>query len=81
MHLLGVVFIRNLPDIDLIRRYIRPSTCSILLDTLDMSPIYHKRACLSRAHVDELDAIIANNRASLSRVLDCCPLFNAVCSP
>lgn len=73
LHLLAVVFIRVLPDANLLSEYIRPATCSLLLDTLDMSPIYHAHSCSSVAHVRHLDALIANNHASWTRVAENCP--------
>lgn len=75
LRLLGVVFIRNLPEFNLLKDYVRPSTCSVLLDTLDMSPIYHARSCLQRGYLEQIDGIIANNHASLTRVLENCPLL------
>jgi hypothetical protein len=73
LRLRAVVFIRTLPADDRLLARIRPAACTWLLDSLDMSSLFHKRSCEDRRAHQFLDGVIVNNRASWTRLVSECP--------
>ena len=69
----SVIFIRNLPGNMAALHALRNTSCSLLLDTLDLSSIWHKRSCSDIQFLSCLDGAIANNRVSWGRISADCP--------
>lgn len=75
LSLRSIIFIRNLPanPSDLVA--LRAAACSLFLDTLDLSAIWHKPSCSSVQMLAPLDGVIANNRISWKRIAKDCPVL------
>ena len=72
-HFRSIIFIRNLPRSMHGLQMLRGAACSLLLDTLDLSSIWHKNSCSDRKMLQLLDGAIANNRVSRARIAGDCP--------
>ena len=69
----SIIFIRNLPRTPEALSMLRRAACALLLDTLDLSPIWHRNSCSDRRLLAPLDGVIANNQVSWARIAADCP--------
>ena len=69
----SIIFIRNLPRTLQSLSMLRQAACALLLDTLDLSSIWHRSSCRDRRLLEPLDGVIANNQVSWARISADCP--------
>lgn len=66
-------------DIEYVRRELRPITCNMLHDTMDLNPKIHwthKMPCYNGSYAQMLTGVIANNEAAWQHLRDICPALS-----